>query len=214
MKITTVLFDLDGVLASSWTHIIACYSHTVERLGLPKDPLRDPKMRHLTYHQTFKHLGITSENYEKADRICTDFANENLHLIEVFPSAISTLNKLHRLRIRIGVVTNRYGNASAVLKHCGLFEYVELIVSAEDVPVAKPHPFGMAIALDHFDVEPEKAVMVGDTCSDIYAGNAAGLITVALETSNTTEARAWFEKARPHHIITDLKELIPLILHA
>ena len=52
---------------------------------------------------------------------------------------------------------------------------VDVAICSEDSDTAKPHPGPVLRALEKLRVEPERAVMVGDTPVDVAAGIAAGV---------------------------------------
>ena len=53
------------------------------------------------------------------------------------------------------------------------------VVTGDDVGRGKPHPEGLLKAVEGLGVSPERAAMVGDHRSDILAGRAAGVFTIA-----------------------------------
>lgn len=206
MNIKAVLLDLDGVLVNSWPFIMASFDHVLTHFKLPKEGLKHPKMRHITLHQAYEHLGL-QDDFDEAFKIHIEFQKKNLHLLQRFPDTEFALDNLKK-KFRIGVVSNRTGNSSQLLKHCGLLDYVEIVIGAENVTWSKPHPQGIFLACEHFGVEPEEAIMVGDTPSDIIAGKSAGAWTVALNTSNCYDE---LKKVSPGMIINNLSELIPVL---
>ena len=76
----------------------------------------------------------------------------------------------------------------------------------------KPDPLMVAEALEGYDVEPARTMMVGDRLTtDIAMGRAAGMNTALVLTGDSTleEATALAMKHRPHYILQTLDELIP-----
>lgn len=210
-EVTTVLFDLDGLLVRSWPLIMGSYGHVLTQLKLSAEGLKHPKMRHCTLHQAYEHLGVNSPQViEEATRLHLEFQAENLHLLEAFPEVHPTLYvlKVFKPRLRMGVVSNRQGNAARLLKHCHLLHHMELVIGAEDVPLGKPSPRGIYEALEYFGSEPHQTVIVGDTVVDVQAGKSIGAWTVAIDGS---ECREELEKAHPDFLLNNISELIPLL---
>lgn len=68
-----------------------------------------------------------------------------------------------------------------ILDALDVLSYFDLLVTADDMQRMKPDPHGIQIVLDEFGVNnPLNAVIVGDMATDIQAGRAAGIRTVAV----------------------------------
>lgn len=89
---------------------------------------------------------------------------------------------LHRLQSRsvaLAVVTNDWeGIAEDQLAVLGWSELFDAVVGSDTGYGAKPAPDMVLGALDELGVEPDAALMVGDTAHDLHAGRAAGVETV------------------------------------
>ena len=48
-----------------------------------------------------------------------------------------------------------------------------------EVPI-KPDPKGLFLLLEEFGCKPEECIYVGDTCTDVETGKAAGAFTVGV----------------------------------
>jgi HAD superfamily hydrolase (TIGR01509 family) len=56
---------------------------------------------------------------------------------------------------------------------------LHVVTSSEDVETTKPNPDIIAVALQKAEVDPERAVMIGDAVRDVKAAQAAGVATIA-----------------------------------
>ena len=65
---------------------------------------------------------------------------------------------------------------------------VTAVVSSGDVERAKPDPGIVRKALDESDIDPGRAVMVGDAIWDVLAAERAGIRCVGLLCGGTAEA--------------------------
>lgn len=207
MKKRTILFDLDGVLVDSWGLIKASFEHI---LGLYKKTgvdLNDPRMRHGSLKQIYGYIGLTPEHdFEEIKKKHVAYQNENLNMIRGSSNSLATLQQLSP-EFNIGVVTNRHGNSTQILKHVGIFYQIGLVVEAGDVPNPKPHPAGIFSAMKYFMSSPEDTIMIGDMPSDIEAGKSAGVFTIGMCSDNFPDT----EKARPDFMIEDLGEIPQVI---
>ncbi len=79
-------------------------------------------------------------------------------------------------RTRLGVVSNFYGNLEVVLAEAGILPLVGAAVDSSAVGFFKPDPRIFALAVKRLEVEPQEAVMVGDSWEkDCLAALRAGL---------------------------------------
>ena len=82
--------------------------------------------------------------------------------------------------IRWGVMTNKPQQyTEPLMAALDLTNSACAIVSADEVPKAKPAPDGLLLACQRAGVAPEHCWYVGDDKRDIDAGRAAGMKTVA-----------------------------------
>ena len=95
--------------------------------------------------------------------------------------AVALLSALTGRGATCGVLTrNTRDNALLTLEAADLMRFFpdEQAILGRNCATAKPHPAGVNKLLDHWDVRPERAVMVGDWVHDVAAGHAAGTATI------------------------------------
>lgn len=79
---------------------------------------------------------------------------------------------------KIALVTNKPEPISIrILDILGVRQYFQVVIGPESVKNIKPDPEGLIKALEIFGEQPQKAVMVGDSYTDIQAGRSAGMHT-------------------------------------
>ena len=84
---------------------------------------------------------------------------------------------LHHLRpqVKIGVVTNNVRHEQVEkLQHCGLDGLIDVLVTSEDVGVAKPHPAIFQATLEQLACTPDQVAMVGDNWENDIVGAEPG----------------------------------------
>lgn len=92
------------------------------------------------------------------------------------PAADSLVRALSAAGVRIAVTTNNSPSAVAVyLRGAGLAEYFggHIYGRNADPRLMKPHPDCLNRALDGLEAEPDDAVMIGDTVTDLRAAREA-----------------------------------------
>ena len=177
-----VFFDLDGTLADTVELILKCFRFaTKKHFG---QPLPDADVvATLGIPLPVQMRGFARSEEEAELMRQTYIAYQDIvhdEMVRSFPGASSVLGALRRRGTKIAVVTSkRAGIAKRTLECCGLWKAVDLVVCANQVQRAKPHPESVNLALSKLGLEPDGVVFVGDSPFDIQAGKGAGTRTAA-----------------------------------
>ncbi len=144
-----VLFDLDGTLIDSVPDLAYCVDEMMKQLDMPvrgEDAVRD-------------WVGNGVQRLTERALI----------------GAVEGIEWMLKQGYRIACVTNKAEAFTIpLLKDKGLHDYFEFIVSGDTCAEKKPHPMPLLHAAKLMGVEPENALMVGDSRSDVKAARAAG----------------------------------------
>ena len=113
---------------------------------------------------------------ETAAGLSRDYREHYQRLRRAVPGAPEAVRRLTG-RVQVGVVTNNtVAEQVEKLAFLGLDRTVELLVTSEEVGVAKPDPAIFRAALDRAGAAPQDAVMVGDSwASDVVGARAADI---------------------------------------
>lgn len=180
-----IFFDLDGTLVDTAPDLGGAANYIRSTQGLAALPLVDyrPHASAGARGLLGKALGITPDHADfprHRDAFLAHYADHLADNSGLFEGFIETLAGFAESGVRWGVMTNKpkhYTNPlMAALK---LDKDACAIVSADEVPKAKPAPDGLLLACERAGVVPEKCWYVGDDKRDIDAGRAAGMKTVA-----------------------------------
>jgi HAD superfamily hydrolase (TIGR01509 family) len=107
---------------------------------------------------------------------------------EAFPNSIVLLNILKSKGKNIGVITRNSKAASMkTLEVSGLMEYIDVIVTREDVAKVKPDPEHVEVALKFLEKKAEDTVVIGDHKYDISSGKRAGCFTIGILSGVSSE---------------------------
>ena len=188
--ISTLIFDLDGLLADTEKLHRRSYQDVFEELGLSLPDqhydehwIRDGKG--IVEYLAVNHLPLSvdeirAKKAERYDRLVRGSA-------EPMPGAISALERL-RPQLRIALATSSYSDAAlAVLQTLGIEEVFEHIATKESARRLKPFPdifLGVATALG---VSPSECVVVEDAQKGIIAAHSAGMHSIAVPNSQTRD---------------------------
>ncbi len=174
-----ILFDMDGVLVDSldswWMALNSAlkqYKH--------QEITRDEFMKTYWGHDLKANLKRLHLNPEVA-QFCNVTYGNHIDYIRIYPDTTATLQRLSTYKKAI--ITNTPTDcALQILKKFNIESYFQQIITSDDVQKAKPDPEIVFKACGRLAVDPKTVILVGDTESDVKAGQAAGCIVVGLKT--------------------------------
>ncbi len=181
-ELDTYLFDLDGTLIDSIELILASYRHTFRVHGKPLPPDEAWIVGIGTPLRT--QLRAFTQDPLEIETLLATYREYNLanhdRMVRAFPGVRETLDHLAARGTALGVVTSKLSEGvRRGLEVSGLTDYFDVLVSADDVTNAKPHPEPVFKALELMHRTPERTVFIGDSPHDLAAGRAAGVRTAA-----------------------------------
>ena len=116
-------------------------------------------------------------------------------------------------KAKLAVITMRFMPKQLIIKELeqhSLARYFAHVVTALDTQKPKPSPEALIKAVEALDVQMCDCVIVGDSVSDVRAGKAAGIWTVAVLSG--LFSREELSKTSPDLIISDVTELPQFIV--
>ncbi|MFQ5682938.1 MAG: HAD family hydrolase [Candidatus Binatia bacterium] len=207
-EIELIMFDLDGTLADTGQDLTRALNHVRARFNL--EPLQDRLIHgYVGRGSEFLLRSFLPEKiqlrFEEALRLFLDHYEE--HLLDttvLYPSVEETLRYFREKKK--AVVTNKYHRFTLpVLKGLGIDGWFDAILGGDNVPRKKPDPAPLHQVLHRFGVSPTRAVMVGDSETDMEAGKRAGVHTCGV--SYGLGRREEMMKSEPDFFIDDLHQL-------
>ncbi len=174
-----VIFDLDGTLFDSRITIRRCLNATMLEYG--KEPFGDD-VKNLIGKHLMEILGMrgidTEEAAERYRQIQMETYKQDMRIFEGVVDMLDILKKDHKL----GVATMRHGRITGeIIEGMGMSHFFDILVGVDDTEKPKPHPEHVLTACKLLEVEPEAAVMVGDTIYDVLSGKGAGCYTIGID---------------------------------
>lgn len=212
------LFDLDGTLVDTAPDLAAAANALRAARALPPLPLAHYRAYASSGARGLidRALGITPDD-ASFESVRQAFLVHYLeHIADhsgLFDGLNAVLGWLDQRGIAWGVVTNKPKRfTDPLLAALGLTARAAVVVSADEVPAAKPAPDALIEACTRGGFEPRRCAYVGDDLRDIDAGRAAGMRTVTAEWGylGTTEPAAWLADDRcatPAELVTLMQEL-------
>lgn len=186
--IEAVIFDLDGTLVDSAGDLTAALVEFLRPWGFPDFADSDVK-RWMGTDADDIISGLMADfsvdpgpgfDLPVVARSFLDFYDAYPHHHSVaFAGAEDLLKDLKSRNVRIGVCTNKRSVLSrAILDDLGLLPWIGSIAGSDTTAHKKPHPAPLLHVLAELAVTPDRAVMVGDSISDVRVGRAAGVALV------------------------------------
>jgi phosphoglycolate phosphatase len=174
-----IVFDWDGTLMDSAGHIVAAMQHAIAGLGLP--PRTDDRLRELiglglndAFARLYPELD-TAATLRLLSQYRQHFLNPPVPEARLFAGVHETLRHLQGSGYRLAIATGKSRRGlERALAETGL---KPLIVSSRcaDECASKPDPQMIEEILWECAVEPERALMVGDTEYDMAMARSAGV---------------------------------------
>jgi HAD superfamily hydrolase (TIGR01509 family) len=188
MDLKAVIMDFDGVVLDSFREGL----RRIRVLAALHDkPFGRDTRRRLTRLWGLPGIELLMQGLDisraLAERIYVDWEKMDLlDPIPLVPGSRETLYWLRQNEIAKSLITSRHReNLLSILDRDDLLREFDIVTTKQDSPYHKPDPrvFAHALsALEERNIEPEQCIFVGDTPSDIVAGQDAKLRTLVVQT--------------------------------
>lgn len=217
MRDLAIIFDLDGTLVDTAPDLINTLNHLLREEDCP--PAAPELIRPFISEGT---LAILARGFELAgthrsreelgalfDRFIRHYS-ENIAIdSRPYPFLIEVLDALRARGNPLGVCTNKREDLSKrLLSQLGLDHYFAAVIGVDTLAVSKPHPGHLLGTIVAIGGEPARAVMIGDSETDIKTAKAAGIPVIALDFGYSTTPIANFH---PDAILSDYRDLNQVI---
>ena len=190
LRVSGILFDLDGTLVDSAPDIGNAANLSLEMLGIERASKQQieswigngiPKLVKRALTKDFdgepdpevfnKALPIFMQNYER--NVCIDSY--------MYEGVADTLKALHDQGYILGCVTNKATSCTLpLLAQLEIDQYFTSIVSGDTCEHKKPHPEPILFGLEEMGLTTSQCALVGDSAHDIHAAKAAGIPAIAV----------------------------------
>ena len=191
-RIRGVIVDVDGTLINSndaharaWVQALAQFDiyvpfAEVRRLiGMGGDKLL-PAIAHI---EEDSRLG-----QKISERRSQIFTREYLPHLHAFPKARELLMKIRDAGFALAIATSaKKEELEPFLRLANVLDLIEGATSSADAESSKPDPDIVQAALRKLDLDPGRALMIGDTPYDIEAASRAGMGTIAFRSGGRSD---------------------------
>lgn len=131
----------------------------------------------------------------------------NLDRVKLFPGVREGLAELKRMGMRIAIASSVHRKTIEVIaKLNNIEQYIDAYIGSDEVSKRKPDPEIFLKALERIGVEPNRAVIVGDTEYDIAPANTIGAISILICWRKCLET-----KTKPSYTAKNIDEVVDII---
>jgi len=183
-----VIFDKDGVLVLTEEVYFRAFRDTVKKFG------GEPEFK---WDDHYYYIGVpTSETFfavrEKyglrvnLDTFVEEYRREYRRIFEEEGLSATdgveeflTLLKQEKIKYAVGTGGARQ-STELTLKKAGIYDYFNVIITADDVARGKPDPETFFLAAKGLGADPRGCVVIGGSINDVLAAKSAGMSVIAI----------------------------------
>ena len=212
-----LVFDLDGTLIDTAPDLVETLNVIFAREGLPPVPFAKARKLIGGGARAMIVRGVEAESRvlspTQIERLLDEFiAYYTEHIADrsrPFPGLTETLDTLAQQGHRFAVCTNKLERLSVqLLQRLDLASRFAVICGQDTFGVQKPDPDVLRRTVLAAGGSPERAIMIGDSETDVRTAKSAGIPIVAVDFGYTERPVAEF---RPDRIISHFAELPPAL---
>ena len=213
----TIVFDLDGTLVDTAPDLIDTLNFTLTAHGLPAVPYDEARPMIGGGARGLIERALVAEARDCAptdvDQLYAAFvAHYGEHIADrsrLFPHVEAALDRLAEAGYRVAVCTNKLERLSKkLLQTLNLANRFAMICGQDTFGVQKPDPQVFRATVLRAGGNPERAIMVGDSITDIRTARAANVPVVAVDFGYSDVP---IENFRPDRVISSFADLVAVI---
>jgi phosphoglycolate phosphatase-like HAD superfamily hydrolase len=233
-KAKVVVFDIDGVLVNSADSILAQAGYWLKHIRHRTMTAADLRRARHIFSQTGNPQVCLrevlqcddAEWHENKDQILK-IHNKGFQLYKntmlPYEGAVELVHELGTIK-HLAAFTSRKRNYFTSIacpqfipppapgeqeQPDGLFHTT---ITADDVNQIKPHPEGLYTIAKRLGVEPHEMVLIGDSPTDVIAGNRAGSTTIAIIHPRSFASKSLLAHESPDHFAESINDLRTLLI--
>ena len=190
MTAPTIVYDLDGTLADTAGDLMGALNAVLTHEGLAPLPIENARSMLGAGGRALIERGFAASGRElapsKLETLFGDFlAHYNSHICErtrLYPGVDAALIAFARAGWRQAVCTNKMeGSAKLLVEKLGVANRFAFICGQDTFGVGKPDPKPLLGTIAAAGGMRDRAIMIGDSATDIKTARAAGLPVIAVD---------------------------------
>jgi len=183
-----LIFDLDGTLIDSRPDLALSVNSMLKEYNLPtfsEEQIGDfigdgtPKLAERALRAAGALENMEDPSFDRYFETLLHYYQQNIaNKTRIYPGVGRVLQQFEHLPM--AVVTNKPAQFTGpTLAAFGLDKYFSFVAGGDTFEKRKPDPFPIREAIRSLEADPDSTIIVGDGDTDIEAGKAAGITTVA-----------------------------------
>ena len=216
MALKLIIYDLDGTLVDTIGDIIGSLNKALRHHGLPACTMQS-LLPFFGHGLTELVIGVTGSKEESVIEAVEDtfrglYYGQNLvQQSRLYPGIKAMIHDFYHQDIIQAVLTNKTEKTSKeLLRALEMATFFSLIVGPDTYHVHKPDPEGLLHILEHHDVSPDEAIMIGDSETDIWAAKRAKVRSIAVLYGYKTKDS--LASSNPDYMVETVEELKVLLV--
>jgi phosphoglycolate phosphatase len=192
----TLVFDLDGTLVDTAPDLAAATNHVLARAGLA--PINAREILPFVGHGAMKMIkqalaahGQSSSETELREHFDIFIAHYSANIAALsrpYPGAIEALTRFQSEGATLAVCTNKMEiHARALLDELDMSKHFAALTGGNSLGVSKPNPKHLTGTIELAKGKSERAIMIGDSETDIRTAQAAGIPVIAVNFGYSVE---------------------------
>lgn len=198
--IKLIIFDLDGVLVDAKQIHFEAFNKALGKYAISWS-------EHLSYFDGLKTVqkldllterkGLPKEDHRKIWEVKQQITSEKLRDLSPDPVLQDTFHRLSQEGYKLAVCSNSIRKTVlTVLARLGITEYMDLILSNEDVKNSKPHPEMYWSAISAMSMLPEETLIVEDSPYGLLAASRSKSYILRVKNPSEVKYKIIFNKLR------------------
>lgn len=206
------IWDLDNTLVGTSPLLWGAFSWVAEKYaGRTMSPAEIVNLYGPPEDQVIEKIVGSEKKEEALQEFYAFYEKKHQELVEVFAPVVEAILFLREKGVKQALFTSK-GRKSAMmtLEKLNLGRLFDFVLCGDEVEHAKPSPEGVWRILSFFDIQPEKAVYVGDSPLDAQAAEGARVPFVmvlwdSFHRERALEVRAYRLFAKPEEFFNWVK---------
>lgn len=218
--IKAVILDLDGTIAYfnlDYKSVRAEVIQLLTKQGFPASifSMNESIFSMLKKAEIYmKNNGREEHDVARMKKAVLSVANrhelEAAHTTSLMPGIPETLKTLKKMNLKTAIFTiNGEKSTSYILSCFRLERFFDATITRESVSAVKPDPAHLEAALKALNVEPEEAIVVGDSKSDMICAKELNVVAVGVATGMSSPKELM--RAGATYLISSLTDVPNLI---
>lgn len=192
----TLVFDLDGTLVDTAPDLAAATNHVLARAGLA--PISETEILPFVGHGAMKMIEQALaahgrragplELKEHFDRFIAHYRANIAVSSRPYPGIVAALTSFQRQGVTLAVCTNKMeAHARALLDALDMSKHFAALTGGDSLGVFKPNPKHLTGTIELAQGSADRAIMIGDSETDIRTAQAAGIPVIAVNFGYSAE---------------------------